>query len=143
MYLYHNIAMTDQQLVALIMMGLLVLLIWGRWRYDGVVLVTLGLMVLLGLIEPREAFSGFSHPAVITVALVLLISKGLEKSGFINQIGEFLSSKIEKEFQFMIIIMFTAAFISSFMNNIGAMAMLLPITIGIAQKMKWNPLHNF
>ena len=94
MYLYHNIAMTDQQLVALIMMGLLVLLIWGRWRYDGVVLVTLGLMVLLGLIEPREAFSGFSHPAVITVALVLLISKGLEKSGFINQIGEFLSSKI-------------------------------------------------
>ena len=111
MYLYHNIAMTDQQLVALIMMGLLVLLIWGRWRYDGVVLVTLGLMVLLGLIEPREAFSGFSHPAVITVALVLLISKGLEKSGFINQIGEFLSSKIEKEFQFMIIIMFTAAFI--------------------------------
>ena len=70
MYLYHNIAMTDQQLVALIMMGLLVLLIWGRWRYDGVVLVTLGLMVLLGLIEPREAFSGFSHPAVITVALV-------------------------------------------------------------------------
>ena len=106
MYLYHNIAMTDQQLVALIMMGLLVLLIWGRWRYDGVVLVTLGLMVLLGLIEPREAFSGFSHPAVITVALVLLISKGLEKSGFINQIGEFLSSKIEKEFQFMIIIMF-------------------------------------
>ena len=134
MYLYDNIAMTDQQLVALIMMGLLVLLIWGRWRYDGVVLVTLGLMVLLGLIEPREAFSGFSHPAVITVALVLLISKGLEKSGFINQIGEFLSSKIEKEFQFMIIIMFTAAFISSFMNNIGAMAMLLPITIGIAQK---------
>ena len=73
MYLYHNIAMTDQQLVALIMMGLLVLLIWGRWRYDGVVLVTLGLMVLLGLIEPREAFSGFSHPAVITVALVLLM----------------------------------------------------------------------
>ena len=68
MYLYHNIAMTDQQLVALIMMGLLVLLIWGRWRYDGVVLVTLGLMVLLGLIEPREAFSGFSHPAVIITA---------------------------------------------------------------------------
>ena len=102
--LYHNIPMSDQQLVALIMSGLLILLIWGRWRYDGVVLVALALMVLLGLIEPREAFSGFSHPAVITVALVLLISKGLEKSGFINQLGEFLSSKIEKEFQFMILI---------------------------------------
>ena len=92
--LYHNILMNDQQLVAVIMSGLLILLIWGRWRYDGVVLVTLAIMVLLGLIEPREAFSGFSHPAVITVALVLLISKGLEKSGFINQIGEFLSSVV-------------------------------------------------
>ena len=74
MYLYHNITMTDQQLVALIMMGLLVLLIWGRWRYDGVVLVTLGLMVLLGLIEPREAVSGFCRPAVITVGFVLVVS---------------------------------------------------------------------
>ena len=94
---------------------------------------------LLGLVPAKEAFLGFGHPAVITVALVLLISKALEKSGFINMIGDFLRQKVSGEMQFLVILMFVAAFLSSFMNNIGAMAMLLPITIGIAQKMEWNP----
>ena len=66
--------MNDQILVSLILLGLLVVLVWGRWRYDGVTLVTLALMVLLDLIPAKEAFIGFGHPAVITVALVLLLS---------------------------------------------------------------------
>ena len=47
-------------------------------------------MVVMDLVPAKEAFMGFGHPAVITVALVLLISKGLEKSGFISMIGNFL-----------------------------------------------------
>jgi len=125
--------------VASILFVLLGFLIWGRWRYDGVTLTALAVMVLLGLVPAKEAFLGFGHPAVITVALVLLISKALEKSGFINMIGDFLRQKVSGEMQFLVILMFVAAFLSSFMNNIGAMAMLLPITIGIAQKMEWNP----
>ena len=131
--------MSDQILVSLILLGLLVILVWGRWRYDGVTLVTLALMVLLDLIPAKEAFVGFGHPAVVTVALVLLISKGLEKTGFISMIGDFIRQKISGESQFLFIIMVTAGFLSSFMNNIGAMAILLPITIGISQKMQWNP----
>ena len=76
--------MDPQLQVALVIIGLLAFLIWGKWRYDGVTLTALALMVLLGLIPAKEAFLGFGHPAVITVALVLLISKGLEKSGFIG-----------------------------------------------------------
>jgi len=125
--------------VASIILILLVVLAWGRWRYDGVTLIALASMVLLGLVPAKEAFSGFGHPAVITVALVLLISKALEKSGFINMIGDLLRRNISGEMQFLIILMFVAGILSSFMNNIGAMAMLLPITIGIAQKMEWNP----
>jgi len=125
--------------VASILAILLGFLIWGRWRYDGVTLTALAVMVLLGLVPAKEAFLGFGHPAVITVALVLLISKALEKSGFINMIGDFLRQMVSGEMQFLVILMFVAAFLSSFMNNIGAMAMLLPITIGIAQKMEWNP----
>jgi len=131
--------MDPQLQVALIIFGLLALLIWGKWRYDGVTLSALALMVLLGLIPAKEAFLGFGHPAVITVALVLLISKALEKSGFIGMIGDLLRQRITGEIQFLVILMFVAGFLSSFMNNIGAMAMLLPITIGIAQKMEWNP----
>ncbi len=112
---------------------------WGRWRYDGIVLITLAFMVMLDLVPAKEAFMGFGHPAVVTVALVLLISKGLEKSGFINMIGNFLHKKVASQAQFMVMLLVTAAFLSSFMNNIGAMAMLLPITIGIAQKKDWNP----
>ena len=131
--------MDPQIQVASIILILLVVLAWGRWRYDGVTLIALASMVLLDLVPAKEAFSGFGHPAVITVALVLLISKALEKSGFINMIGDLLRRNISGEMQFLIILMFVAGILSSFMNNIGAMAMLLPITIGIAQKMEWNP----
>ena len=93
---------------------------------------------MFGYIQPEKAFSGFSHPAVITVALVLLISKGLERSGFIAVLGRKLQVYANSEIQFMISITFFAAVLSSFMNNIGAMAMLLPITLGICQKMNWN-----
>lgn len=112
---------------------------WGRWRYDGIVLITLAFMVVMDLVPAKEAFMGFGHPAVVTVALVLLISKGLEKSGFINMIGNFLHKRVASQAQFMVMLLVTAALLSSFMNNIGAMAMLLPITIGIAQKKDWNP----
>lgn len=127
----------------IIILGLLTLMvglfIWGRWRYDAISLGVLSVFVLLGYIQPEEAFNGFSHPAVITVALVLLISKGLERSGFISVIGRKLQAYANSEIQFMISITFFAAILSSFMNNIGAMAMLLPITLGICQKMNWNP----
>ena len=127
----------------IIILGLLILMvglfIWGRWRYDAISLGVLSVFVLLGYIQPEEAFEGFSHPAVITVALVLLISKGLERSGFISVIGRKLQAYANSEIQFMISITFFAAILSSFMNNIGAMAMLLPITLGICQKMNWNP----
>jgi len=125
--------------VASIILILLGVLVWGRWRYDGVTLTALASMVLLGLVPAKEAFLGFGHPAVITVALVLLISKALEKSGFISMIGDLLRQKVSGEIQFLVILMLVAGILSSFMNNIGAMAMLLPITIGIAQKMEWNP----
>ena len=131
--------MDPQLQVALIIFILLGFLVWGKWRYDGVTLTALAIMVLLGLVPAKEAFLGFGHPAVITVALVLLISKALEKSGFINMIGDTLRRNISGELQFLVLLMLTAGFLSSFMNNIGAMAMLLPITIGIAQKMEWNP----
>ena len=131
--------MFDQIIILGLLILMVILFIWGRWRYDAISLGVLSVFVLLGYIQPEEAFEGFSHPAVITVALVLLISKGLERSGFISVIGRKLQAYANSEIQFMISITFFAAILSSFMNNIGAMAMLLPITLGICQKMNWNP----
>ena len=121
------------------MVFLVALFIWGRWRYDAISLIMLSVFVVLGYIDPAKAFTGFAHPAVVTVALVLLISKGLEKSGFILLIGNQIQKFANNQMQFMVILTLFAAVLSSFMNNIGAMAMLLPITLGICQKMEWNP----
>ena len=131
--------MNEQYIISILFIILIFLFIWGKFRYDAVALIVLALFVILGFIEPQKAFEGLGHPAVITVALVLLISKGLEKSGFISLIGNFFQRIINSEIQFIVILCFVAAFLSSFMNNIGAMAMLLPITLAICQNMNWNP----
>ena len=132
-------SITDQNIISCLMIILVALFIWGKVRYDAVSLIMLSLFVIFGFIPAREAFSGLGHPAVVTVALVLLISKGLEKSGFISFLGMKIQKIIHSQTQFILILCLIAAFLSSFMNNIGAMAMLLPITISICQRMEWNP----
>ena len=131
--------MSDQAILATTLVILMGLLIWGKWRYDAVTLVCLAALVLLGIVPANDAFSGFGHPAVVTVALVLLISRGLQEAGMVSLAGNLISRFTLNENQYLILIMVTAAFLSSFMNNIGAMALLLPITLSVCQKMNWNP----
>jgi len=131
--------MSEQGILIATLIVLMGLLIWGKWRYDGVTLVCLAALVLFGVVPVESAFSGFGHPAVITVALVLLISRGLQEAGMVSLAGNLMSRLTLSENQYMIMIMIVAAFLSSFMNNIGAMALLLPITLSLCQKMEWNP----
>ena len=131
--------MSDQTILATTLAVLMGLLIWGKWRYDAVTLICLAALVLLGIVPANDAFSGFGHPAVVTVALVLLISRGLQEAGMVSLAGNLISRFTLNENQYLILIMVIAAFLSSFMNNIGAMALLLPITLSVCQKMNWNP----
>ena len=131
--------MSDQVILTTALVILMGLLIWGKWRYDAVTLICLAALVLLGIVPADDAFSGFGHPAVVTVALVLLISKGLQEAGMVSLAGNLISRLTLGENQYLIMIMVVAAFLSSFMNNIGAMALLLPITLSVCQKMEWNP----
>ena len=73
--------MTDQLILSIVIIGLLVFFISGKYRYDYVSLGALALLILFDIIKIENAFIGFSHPAVVTVALVLLISKGLQDAG--------------------------------------------------------------
>ena len=131
--------MSDQAILATTLVILMGLLIWGKWRYDAVTLICLAALVLLGIVPANDAFSGFGHPAVVTVALVLLISRGLQEAGMVSLAGNLISRYTLSENQYLVVIMVIAAFLSSFMNNIGAMALLLPITLSVCQKMDWNP----
>ena len=95
---------TNQILLSFILLIMVGMFIWGRFRYDAVALTSLAILVVLGFVPAKEAFIGFGHPAVITVALVLLISKGLEASGLIGKIGNTLQKVAKSEFQFLVIL---------------------------------------
>ena len=131
--------MSDQLILSITLTALLGMFIWGRFRYDAVSIFALFVLIFLEVIPANDAFSGFAHPAVITVALVLVISQGLSNSGLAGLVGKIIGGREFTELQFMMSLLFIAALLSSFINNIGALAILLPITLNICQKMEWQP----
>ena len=130
--------MNDQFLLSATLIALLCLFIWGKVRYDALAIGALFVLVVLEIIPANDAFAGFAHPAVVTVALVLIISQGLKNSGLTGLVGKLIGTRTFTEFQFLICLLFIAAILSSFINNIGALAILLPITLNICQKMEWH-----
>ena len=112
----------------------LFLFVSGRWRYDVVALLALLIVTLTGLIPVEHAFTGFSNPAVVTVAAVLVLSRGLQNSGIIEWIGEKLSSLKGGITLQLTALTLIVMFLSAFMNNVGALALLLPVALGLAKK---------
>ena len=131
--------MSDQYILSIAIIILLGLFIWSKYRYDALAAGALVILIILGVIPANQAFDGFAHPAVITVALVLIISQGLKNSGLTGLVGKLIGGRSFTKFQFLICLLFIAAVLSSFINNIGALAILLPITLNICQKMNWHP----
>ncbi|HDP24474.1 MAG TPA: SLC13 family permease [Deltaproteobacteria bacterium] len=119
----------------------LVFFSWGIIRHDFVALICLFLLVILGIIPPGEAFSGFGHPAVITVAAVLIISRALQNSGLIDMIAQWVS-RVNEDFLVQIFILtFLVGIASAFMNNVGALAIMMPVAIHLARKSGHPPSH--
>ena len=131
--------MSDQFILSLTIAGLLISFIWSKLRYDALTIGALMILIAVGVIPASDAFLGFSHPAVLTVALVLVISQGLKNSGLTGLVGKLIGTRKFSELQFLIFLLLIAAFLSSFINNIGALAILLPITLNVCQKMEWHP----
>ncbi|HSQ39365.1 MAG TPA: SLC13 family permease, partial [Anaerolineales bacterium] len=112
----------------------LVLFIMGRWRYDVVALIALLVVALTGLVPAERVFSGFSNSAVVTVAAVLVLSRGLQNSGVVDVIGGWLANLkggITIQLAALTVIV---AILSAFMNNVGALALLLPVVLQLARK---------
>jgi di/tricarboxylate transporter len=121
-------------IVFITLLGTLALFVWGRLRHDFVALISMFTLVIAGIIAPAEAFAGFGHPAVITVAAVLIIGKALEYSGLIDVLGKYVA-KVGNNITLQIITLSTlVAFASAFMNNVGALAIIMPVAIHLAKK---------
>jgi di/tricarboxylate transporter len=124
-----------EQIIVFITLGVtLVLFIWGKWRYDIVSVLALLFLVLWGTIPSEEAFSGFAHPAVITVAAVLLISRSLQASGLVDVMARLMSKAGKNLYVQITVLCLVTAVASAFMNNIGALAILMPVAIHVAKE---------
>jgi len=117
----------------------MVLFVWGRWRYDIVALLALLAAVYLGLVSPHNAFSGFGHPAVITVGAVLVIGRALQISGLVNYLVRWLAPVSGSTLLQTAATGSLAATLSAFMNNVGALALMLPVTIRNAYRAGRSP----
>lgn len=131
--------MYAQIVVFLIIILTLVLFAHGKLRYDFVGLLALLLLVITQVIKPEEAFNGFNHPAVITVAAVLIISNALIKTGAVDKLVDLVNKGSNNTSITLLILMSLTVLLSAFMNNVGALAIIVPITIKIAKDKDIRP----
>ncbi len=129
----------DYILVFGILACTLVLFASGKLRYDYVAILALLTGVFLGVVPAASAFSGFGHPAVITVAAVLIISKALQNSGVVSFVTKLLAPTRVSEQKHITANTTLVALLSSFMNNVGALALMLPVSLQNAQKASYSP----
>lgn len=132
--------MTDNQLIILVILTATVaMFLWGRWRHDMVAAGSLLVCVLAGLIAPGDAFTGFGHPAVITVACVLVLSRALQISGAVDALTRHALPAHAGTTVSLAALIALGALFSSFMNNVGAMALLMPVAIQLSGRLNLTP----
>ncbi len=131
--------MTLEQLFLLaLLVAVLALFVWGRFRYDIVAFAALLAATLGGAVPFRDMFAGFGHPATVTVALVLIVSRGLQNSGVIESIARAIPESGTPTRHVGILSGIGAA-LSAVMNNVGALALLMPAALHSATKAKLSP----
>ncbi len=116
-----------------------VFLIWGKFRYDLVAFGALILSAVLGLVPKSQVFSGFGHPAVVIIALVLIVSRGLSRSGAIDLLARPVLDASRGLQPHIGIMAGLSAALSTAMNNVAALALLMPLDLQAARKAKRSP----
>ncbi len=118
------------------MIGTFALFVWGHWRYDVVALIALLTAVLFGVVPYASAFSGFSSPAVITVVCIMVITQAINESGVVDLFVKRLTPITSNVYLHVASLTILAACLSAFMNNVGALALLMPVAIQTARLSK-------
>ena len=132
--------MTSQQILLFTLLGvMIVLMLWGRWRYDLVAFAGLMAAVLMGIVPSEDAFSGFGNPTTLIVALVLIATAGLNRSGAVARLARLISTKQRGTTAHVMIFGAVGGILSGFMNNIAALAMLMPVDLQTARKTNRPP----
>ena len=127
--------MTSDQIILFSLFGAVFgLLLWGKYRYDLVAFAALMLAVVLGVVDSKHAFDGFGHPATLVVALVLVVSAGLVRSGAVFLITRTLVDASRSLGAHITLMGAIGGVLSAFMNNVAALALLMPVDMQTARK---------
>ncbi|MBX3431592.1 MAG: SLC13 family permease [Hyphomonadaceae bacterium] len=124
----------DQGLLAALFAAILGMLVWGRFRHDLVAAGGLLTAVVLGLVPQQEAFSGFANPAVVIVALVLVASRAFENSGVLAWVMRSVARESRPVAAHVAVTGTVAAALSAVINNVAALALLMPVDVQAARK---------
>ena len=139
----------DQIAIFSIIVFTFTLFIWGRWRYDIVSIISLCTLFIadqiLGgeesslIMDTSNIFMGFGHPAVITVAAVLIISRALRNSGVVDVIARQIMPFSKYQVTHIFSLSGVVSIFSAIMNNVGALALMLPVALKTSVKQKRSP----
>ncbi len=134
--------MTGEQLIVFgVLAATLVLFVWNRWRYDLVALAALLACALTGVVPAEEVFAGLGHPAVISVAAVLVLSRGLLNAGVVDSVARRLMQVGERPWAQVAALTGIVALSSGFMNNVGALALFMPVAIWMSRQSGRSPSY--
>ncbi|MFO7527646.1 MAG: SLC13 family permease [Marinobacter sp.] len=131
--------LSEQWLVFLILGITLGLFIWNRLRFDIVAMLALLAVAIAGLVPANELFAGFGHPAVITVAAVLVISQGLVNGGVVDAVARLLARVGRNIILQVVTLTLVVALCSGFINNVGALALLMPVAVWMSRQAGRSP----
>ena len=123
-----------------VLAGAVALFVTERVRVDIVGLLAMAVLLGTGVLSPESALAGFSNPATVTVAAMLVLSAGLLKTGAGEVAGKVLAKVAERSLPLgMLALMISVGTVSAFINNTAAVAILLPIVLSVATKIKVSP----
>ncbi len=132
--------MSTDQIILFCLLGIVFgLLVWGKIRYDLVAFGALIVAVIIGVVPQESAFDGFGHHATVIIALVLIVSRGLSNSGAIELVAKHVIDAGRSLFMHISVMSGVAAILSALMNNVAALALLMPIDMQAAVKAKRSP----
>ena len=128
----------DAILTLLVLVGAVALFVTEKLPVDVVAMLVLASLLVLGLVTPTEALSGFSSEATITVAAMFVLSAGLAHTGALASLGR-LFGRVKNGFLFMLLLMLVVGPISAFVNNTAAVAVLLPLVLAASTANQQSP----
>ena len=132
--------LSGQQFAAFaIIIAMLALFIWDRFRYDLVAVLCLLAATLLGVVPAAKAFNGFSNPVIIIIASVLVISKAVSRSGILDAVMRRALKDVQSASLQVGILTACVTFLSAFMKNVGTLGIFMPIAIQVARRSKRSP----